>query len=315
MKKIVNLIAVLLVSVSAYAQNTSKVSNTENIVLTPFIPETIEGMPKIAEQNLKNKLAKTITAYGIGAAYNQRFIISANVNVLTKDITPSAPPMHVYTLEVTFYIGDGIDGKLFSSSSVTVKGVGETEDKAYIAALQNIKENNPDFKRLIAEGKQKILDYYQANCDLILKEAKTYANANEFEQSIAILMSVPKASSGCYNKILDESLNTYKKMIDKDCKRKLNEANAIWIAAQSYESASNAATILSSIDPDAACFGDVKALYSTIKSRVAEIDKREWDYVLKDAQQESERIKALQAIGVAYGANQKPTTIHYKTLW
>jgi hypothetical protein len=315
MKKTFNLIAVMLISVFTFAQNNSKEGNPDNIILSPFIPAAAEEIPQIAVKNLENKLSRIVTSNGLGAGSNQRFIISANVNVLTKDITPTAPPMHAYTLDVTFYIGDGIDGKLFSTTSITLKGVGETDTKAYISALKNIKENNPDFKSFIATGKQKILDYYRTNCDLILKEAKTYSSTNDYERSIASLMAVPMANTACYNKALDESLSNYKKMIDRDCKIKLNEANAIWSAGQSYESASSAAAVLASVDPDASCFSEVKTLYSSIKSRVTEIDTREWNYVLKDRLQESERIKAIQAIGVAYGSNQKATTVHYKTLW
>lgn len=315
MKKTFNLIAVMLISVLTFAQSAPKTSNPENIILSPYIPSTVEGIPQIAVKNLENKLSRIVTANGLGASSNQRFIISANVNVLTKDITPTAPPMFAFTLNVTFYIGDGIDGKLFSTTSATIKGVGETEDKAYISALKNIKENNSDFKSFIATGKQKVLDYYKTNCDLIFKEAKTYSNTNEYERAIATLLAVPMASTECYNKAMDESFSAYTKMIDRDCKLKLNEANAIWSAGQSYVSASSAAAVLASVDPDASCFGEVKTLYNSIKSRVTEIDTREWNYVLKDALQESERIKAIQAIGVAYGTNQKATTIHYKTLW
>jgi hypothetical protein len=71
-----------------------------------------------------------------------------------------------------------------------------------------------------------------------MKEAKLYATTNEFERALASLMAVPMASTDCYNKALDESYAVFKKIIDRDCKLKLNEANAIWSAGQSYESAS-----------------------------------------------------------------------------
>jgi hypothetical protein len=308
-------VALLLCShTTMTAQNNSK-GNPDNIILTAYVPQSIEGIPEIAKSTLQNKLNRIITANGLGAAYNQRFVISANVSLLTKDITATAPPMHNYTLDVTLYIGDGFDGKMFASTSTTLKGVGETEAKAYLSALRNLKEKNPDITSFIETGKQKIIDYYTANCDLILKEAQTAANANNYEAAIASLMSIPMACADCYNKALDATYLIYKKMINRDCKKKLNEANAAWSAGQSFESASEAASILATIDPEADCFGEVKTLYSNIKTRVLEIDKREWNYVLKAQLQESERIEAWRAIGVAYGSHQQSTTIHYKTLW
>jgi hypothetical protein len=123
------------------------------------------------------------------------------------------------------------------------------------------------------------------------------------------------ACTDCYNKALDATYSIYKKMINRDCKIKFNEANAIWNAGQSYKSASEAAAILTTVEPEAECFEEVKKLYNDIRARVLEIDKREWNYILKEQLQESERIEAWRAIGVAYGSYQQPVTIHYKTLW
>lgn len=312
---IIILVALLLCgSTFITAQNNSK-GNSDNIALSAYIPQPIEGLPEIAVNNLENKLQKIITSNGLGNAYNQRFIISANVNILTKDVTSTTPAMYAYTLDVTFYIGDGFDGKIFASTSTMVKGVGETETKAYLSAIRNIKEKNPDFKSFIEIGKQKIIDYYNTNCNLIIKESQTYANVNNYEAAIASLMSVPMACTDCYNKALDAAYPIYKKMIDRDCKIKLNQANAIWNAGQTWESASESVALLTEIEPEAACFDEVQKLYKDIRSRVLEIDKREWNYILKEQMQESERIEAWRAIGVAYGSHQQPMQYHYKTLW
>jgi len=313
--KFLSIVALLLLcSPIITAQNNSG-GNPDNIVLSAYIPQPVDGLPEIAVSNLQNKLQKIITSNGLGNAHNQRFIISAKVNLLTKDITASVPATHAYTLDVTLYIGDGFDGKMFASTSTIVKGVGETETKAYLNAIRNLKEQNPEIKSFIEKGKQKIIDYYLANCDLILKEAQTYANVNDYEAAIANLMSVPMACTACYNKALDAAYPLYKKMIDRDCKIKLNEASAIWHSEQTYEAASDAANILAGIELEASCFDDVQKLYKDIRNRVLEIDKREWNYVLKEQAQTSERIEAMRAIGVAYGSNQQPKTIHYKTLW
>ena len=315
MKKVLIIMTILFCSQLVVSQNNSKTGNPDNIILTVYIPQPVEGLPEIAVSNLENKLNKIITTNGLGAAYNQRFILSAKVNLLTKDVTATAPPMYAYTLDVTFYIGDGLDGKLFASTSTTAKGVGETETKAYLNAIRGIKEENTNIQKLIETGKQKILDYYRTNCDLIIKEAQTYSSVNNYEAAIASLMAVPMASTDCYNKALDVTYPIYKKMINRDCKIKLNQASAIWNAGQSYQSASDAGAILASIDPEADCFDNVKTLYGEIKHRVLEIDKREWNYILKEQMQESERIEAYRAIGVAYGSHQQPTTIYYKTAW
>jgi len=115
MKKLI-LFLFLSLSLSALSQNNlGKSDDGARIVLSTYIPDQIEGLTPIIQSNLANKLSQIASANGMGGASNSRFIITPNVSVLTKDITPTAPPMHAYTIEVTLYIGDGIDGTLFSS--------------------------------------------------------------------------------------------------------------------------------------------------------------------------------------------------------
>ena len=130
------------------------------IVLAAYVPQQVDKMSDAARTMLTNKLSQIVTANGMGgSAANERFIITANIVTLTKDLTATAPPMTALGLEVTFYIGDGIEGTKFASKSVQVKGVGTNETKAYIEAIKQIKTNDPSYAAFIEEGKQKIIKY------------------------------------------------------------------------------------------------------------------------------------------------------------
>jgi hypothetical protein len=297
----------------ANAQN--KTSGTERIVLTAYVQQSIEGLPEIAVENLQNKLSQIITASGFSGGNNQRFILTANISVLTKDITPTAPPQHAYTLAITLYIGDGISGVLFASTSTTVKGVGETETKAYINALKNLQTQSPSYQSFVENGKNKIIAYYNANCDFIIKEASVLASTNNFEAAIAQLATIPNASEECYFKAMDAIIPIYQKYIDRDCQMKLQQATALWSASQDYESALQAGLVLASVDPDATCFKDVKSLFNKIESSIKQRDEREWKYILKTQLQESERIEAIRAIGVAYGTHQSNVVYNIRGWW
>jgi hypothetical protein len=281
------------------------------VAVTAWVPEQIEGMPATAQQSLANKLTQIITKNGVAASsFNSRFILTANIIVATKDLTASAPPMQAYTLDVNLYIGDGFDGTLFASTSIQVKGVGQNETKAYMQALNNIKPENPELAAFVKKGKEKIVEYYNSKCDFIIKEANTLASQNKYEEAIFLLTSVPDACAQCYDKAIKAVGPMYQKMIDRDCKLKLAEANNIWAANQSMDAADQAGAILSSIEPQSSCYGEVKALNAKIAARVKEIDAREWKYILKDQEQKSEMIKAYRDVGVAYG-NGQPKSITY----
>jgi hypothetical protein len=302
----------IILCLGAYAQNTAgKSDDAARITLAAFVPQQIDNMPVAARSLLANKLSQVVTQNGLGGkASNERFILTANINVLTKDFTPTSPPMEALTLDITFYIGDGIEGTKFSSVSTTVKGVGDNETKAYLSALKNLKTNDPAYQTFIETGKTRIMEYYNSKCDFIIKDALTLASQNKCEEAIYRLTSIPDICKVCYDKCMEAVPKIYKQQIDRECKLKLTEASTIWAANQNLEAANEAALILSTIEPDATCFGEVKVLSNKIASRVKELDAREWKYVLKEQAQESERIKAIRDIGVAYG-NGQPKSITY----
>jgi len=309
MKYILSILTVFFGLAAMSQNNQGKQNDAARIALSAYVPEQIEGMPDAARNTLVNKLNQLITQNGMGASARlSRFVLGANVAVVSKDITSTAPPMHAYVLEVTFIIGDATDGTKFASHTVTLKGVDENETKVYNSALKNLKGSDPKFQTFITNGKNKIIEYYNTRCDFILKEAETMAAQNNFEGALMKLTSVPEVCIECYNKCMDAAGPMYRKFIDRDCKIKMTQAESIWAANQSWESAQEVGAIISSIDPAAACYGEVKALNTKVAARVKELDAREWQYIIKDQLQESERIQAMRDIGVAYG-NGQPQTV------
>ena len=315
MKKIL-LSLLMIIGYNAYSQNAlGKSDDAARITLAAYVPQQIDKMPDAARSILANKLNQIVTQNGMGgAANNERFIITANVNVISKDLTATAPPMTALVLEVTLYIGDGFVGTKFSSTSISVKGVGESETKAYISALKGISPTNSNIQSFVGNGKSKIIEYYNSKCDFIIKEAQTLVSQNNFEEAIFKLTSVPEVCKDCYDKCMDAVGPIYQKQIDRECKSKLMEANTAWNAAQDSYGADTAGGILAQIDPNASCYKEALALSNKIAQRIKEIDQRDWKLQLKEQQDnvdiQKATIKAIRDIGVAYG-NGQPKTVTY----
>jgi len=266
---------------------------------------------------LLNKLNQIITNNGISDnGYNSRFIITPNITVLSKNVTATAPPKVALNLEVTFYIGDGIAGKLFSSETVQIKGVGTNETKAYMAALRQIKPKNALIQNLIVKGKKRIIEYYNNNCDLIIKQANTLASQNKYEEALAAMVSVPEVST-CFNKIESKMNTIYIKAINTSCSRKLNEAKSIWAANQNLDAANKAGAILATIEPEATCFEEVKALYANIAERIRtkELLDRDWEYKLRVLDLKKTAIKAARDVGVAYARYHRHYVVYKVKRW
>ncbi len=292
----------------AFAQNTDgKMDDKSRIAIASYVSEQIENFPAIAKAAMTNKLNQIVSENGLSVSvYNSRFIITPNVIVNTKDLTPTSPPMTALSLGVTLYIGDGIDGIKYISESIDVKGAGINEQKAYLDAINKINPKDERLKKMVEKAKTRIIEYYNTRCDFIIQEAKALEAQLKYEEALAKLNAVPDVCVACYKKCLDASGPIYLKYIERDCKKKLNEASNVWAANQSEEGAEQAAAILATIDPNAACSKDIKPLTTKIAARIKEVNNRDWEFKML----EKDRIKAMRDVGVAYGEGQ-PQSISY----
>lgn len=309
-----NIITILVFLYSSFLAVHSQENDSERIVLGTYVPDS-KDLPSSVQNYFKNKLASIASANGMGGnSPNSQFIITGIIDIISKDITPTAPPMHTYSLDVTLIIGDGINGVKYSSQTISLKGVGNNETKALVAALKNLKPRESRFERFVNEGKRSIVEHYKTNCDILIKNAQTLAGLKRFDSAIYSLSNVPEVSQECYNKSMEALLPIYQQKIDHDCQSKLNEANSIWSAGQDLNAANKAGKILAEIDPHAECYTNVQRLSSTIGKKVKELNDRDWDFMLKKEQARIDdrkaTIQAIKTIGEAYGKGQ-PQNVSY----
>lgn len=260
MKNIVTLL-IFIISVSLNAQNTrGKTNDAGRIVLNTFIGE-MEGVPPAAAKLLKNKLSQMVAKSGMGGSESfPRFVISADVDVLTKDFTQTIPQKIGLTLGVNLYIGDGIEGTVFASRYIELKGIANNETKAFIQSFRPISPRNKKFNEFIETGKNKIIEYYNSKCDFILKEANTLADQKDFDNSISKLVEIPEVCKECYDKAMDLSSTIFKRKMENECQENMSKSNSL-IAQDKWEEAANP---IAGYTPDMACYPDVKSLFTKI---------------------------------------------------
>ena len=317
MKKcIILVIACLMASMTFAQEQIQTMDDAARIELSAYMDPSF-SIPNNARKTLIDRMQKIITKNGMESAKNTRFIMTANVRELNLEKSETAPVIYIYDLEVNLYIGDGIDGTLFSSCSLEVKAAGDSKDKAYMAALKKIKASDPQYQIFINEGKKKIVDYYTAKCDFIITQAQTKAKNQDFDAAIAELMQVPDVCKECYDKCMAAAQPIYQEKINQEGAKLLAEARGVWSAGQDVAAAEAAAAILAQVNPQSSAFAGAESLNAEMAKRVKELDKREWDFMLKQQQDEVDlekaSIKAIRDIGVAYGENQQPTT--YNVVW
>ena len=273
------------------------------------LPEQGKAMPGNASELLENKLCAAISNEDVHANTDYaHFFVAAKVNTLSKEILPGPPENTAVLLSVTLQVGDLIGEKVFASQSFELKGVGNSEERAYTNAFRYLKADNPKIKTLVSEGKTKIIDYFNRNFQNIVNKAQQCADMKQYEQALYYISAVPE----CCNRYPEASkltLTLYKKFIDENCRVLVNQARSIWMKSPDADGANEIATILTQIDPDAACYGEAMAIYKEVKEKI----KDDWNFEMRQKYNdaisiERDKIEAARAVGVAYGNGQKEQT-------
>ena len=248
------LILLILIAFQFNGTAQVKLDDFGRIVLNTYLPD-YNSIPAEAKKALETKLSQITTNNGMGgSSVNPRFIITAVLNVTTKDIVPGPPQMIAQNIDVTLFVGDAITNTVFSNTIVSVKGVGTNENKALIDAIKNINPKNKNITAFLEEGKNKIISYYATQCDFIIKDAETHAKQEQFDEAIYKLALVPEVCKECYFKTSELVANLFQQKIDADCKDKLAKAKIFWSGQKNSKKAEEVIDIISDINPNANCY-------------------------------------------------------------
>ena len=285
MKKILIIACTLFLALPLFAQEDKANDNKQMISISAFMDVEMD-IPVDAKNILKDRMTKAILKNGLSSTEGERFIMIAGVNELGKETTATAPVMHVVELEVTFYIGDAIAGTLFSQGSTIVKGADESESKAYLSALKKIKVTDPVFKKMIAQAKDNIINYYNAKCDAIIAEALKQTKNQEFDIALSELSKIPNECEECYNKSTPHFNNIYQQKIDFEGTMLLTNARNEWIQGQNIDAANKAGEFLVQINPQSSAYKEADELLNKIGKHILEFENREWNFKMKQYQDE-----------------------------
>jgi hypothetical protein len=311
------IIAIVWLCFSVQAQET-KISDEVRVALTPVLPtDSMPELPAGARSILANRLRQLANANGYGGtAYLPQFILAARPALLEKKVAGTAPTKIWVEIELTLYIANQFAQVVFSTTSVTIRGVGATDTEAYMDAYKGFSIQKNDIKEFAKKGRTEITNFYNTQCDLIMKRVDMLTNINEADAALDMLLSIPDVSTSCFNKAAEKAPAVFKAAADQQCQKFLQAAKTAWANAPNRAGADKATYYLNFVLPQSRCQGDADKLLTEIKTKMLEIEQ--WDRKQYTDQIELMRlyIQALRDIGVAYGEGQPNTQIHVKGwLW
>ncbi|MBQ8494095.1 MAG: hypothetical protein IJ464_07480 [Alistipes sp.] len=317
MKKIIMTFMAVATVMCAMAQ-TSK-----PIPIGVYVSSDEAIVPAMAQATLTDKMRQVVTLNGLGADNHAQFFITCSVNLTDKEVITGAPTRIVQHADLTFYIADAGTQRVYETCAMSVRGVGENENKAFASAFKNVKPTSQEFKGFVERASKKIVDYYESQIDNFIKQAQSLAKMGEYESALYILSAVPDVCEG-FDKVNDAAIEVYQKMIDGESLKNLQKAKTVWAAGHSYEAAEEAGGYLAEVSPYASCYAEAEALAEEIKEFVIEEraydreqaeEQIDWWRTMAENEQylEEKRVDAWREVGVAYGENQQEQ--HYGMWW
>lgn len=176
-------------------------------VLTP----STSNISNDAALTLYNRLNQAVTLNGIASTNNSnKFLMIPSVLVTSIEATATTPINYLAELEITIYIVDNSKKLLFAQETLVKKGVGENATKAVMEAIKSLKARDPKLKKIITIAKNKIVEYYNTECDNVIKTINTYVEMEMYDEALNELNAVPQIDelNGCY----DNTLNILRKI-------------------------------------------------------------------------------------------------------
>lgn len=329
MNKLLFTILIALYISNSNAQEVINLDDFGRIALNTYVSNDVK-IPLEAKNQLEIKLKQIASKYGMaGTAANPRFILTASVSITTKDIVAGPPQMIAQNIDITLFIGDAIENKVFASTIITSKGVGTNENKAFIDAIKQINIQSKDFKAFLEEAKAKIVSYYATQCDIIITKAEALKVQESYDEALYNLALVPDICKDCYFKCLNEMSIVYDLKINSEGKKLLDKSITTWAANPNQEGANEATEFIKQINPKAKCIADASKLLRSINFKLIadekerlrkeeEYEKRQQIIDAENAKQqavlERERINAYRQIAVEYAKNQ-PAVIYRNVYW
>lgn len=259
---------------------------------------------------MTDRLKRALTANGVSADENYgQMLLTGKFSDLYKEQGAGSPPQVAVHTTLTLSIGDASGSAVFATKSFDLRGVGSSEQRAYINALRSLSPKNKEFEDFIKRASAQTVAYFDKNYEAILQRAELAAAKNDFEQALYYSTFIPQCSAG-YQKASAATLRYFQQYLDHEGVILLRQARAEFAISPNAEGAAKAYALLAQISPDSSAYREATAFANEIKRDT----KVEYNFEVHQKYEdkiglERQRINAAKEIGVAFGkGNRNHTT-------
>ena len=188
MKRIVFLLLSLVLGLSSAAQSANYAPG--KVAFCPIYDTAFSGWPQEITELMQNKLTQIVMQNGVGS-FSDQYVLTAKVALEDKQVTATAPAQYMVKLSVQLQAIDADAQVLIRELTLSMTGVDRSENRAYLAAIRQIKPNNPQIKTFINEASNAAVAAYNRNLTAYLQEARDLEASGYYNDALCILAQIP----------------------------------------------------------------------------------------------------------------------------
>jgi len=254
-------------------------------------------------QRLESKITTIASKEGSGGSGMSEYglVCIPRISIVRDEqIDAGLSKTNVITLECTFSITHMLDGTVLASIEKKIAGTGTSRDKAVDNAINKINTSDSSLLKLFSSAREKYKTMYIAKCESIIKKAEVKKTGRQYEEALALLMSVPPEAQPCFDKAMKATQSVYIALSDQQCKQHLLSART-YLSNQNYDEALNE---LSMIDPMSTCYKEALSISKEVESKITTEQNKQWQEKQQIRKENIElqkmRINAVKEIVVSY---------------
>jgi hypothetical protein len=162
-------------------------------------PEVNSKLPAASAELLAKKTEQIITRNSAGAAsVHNVFVIQPSIQIIDEQSSAGiVRNVKMVKGELTLTAKNKVDGSLYHTIIVSLTATVPENEDVYRKMISSIKPTDPVYTRFIRIARQKIADYYAANCAVILLKAQGLFDARQYEEALSYLSAISE-SLPCY---------------------------------------------------------------------------------------------------------------------
>lgn len=206
-----------------------------NIKLTVLPPAATGDITEETSALMAGKMMQITAQNGVGGYGNSPAFALAVVMAPTgRTATGTAPQRMMTKYSITFFVSNMLTGDVYASHSEDVVGVGVTFQEATRNAVNEIK-NTPALQQMLKTASGRIISWYN-NVQGFKAIVEENVSKQEYETAYALLASVPKESTACYEYAQKRQEQVLEEMNNQKAAETLAELrNAIAAAGDQYD--------------------------------------------------------------------------------